>query len=282
MVEFFIAYIKGEKYDLTRAGMVLAGLAALMAVLVLMHFLGRELQLFLEIFLLINGIALTLFGIVAVIKDQEVPGAALLGLGIGLSATTTYLIYVQRSGADLLFALSTKLETHSTSESERDGFRSVTVKYSSFAASDEEVLRLCEQIVHPDDIHWIGFFVKRKCRFYVDVLDNSRLNRFFRSGTRGERRLNYERSGRRLEWILGRMNRYMSRLESGILIRTILDVEHGSLSYYYIDKDVYLIGVTMDQSQVLEVDEKLRSLANQIGLLPRGWVFREERHQQVS
>lgn len=74
----------------------------------------------------------------------------------------------------------------------------------------------------------------------------------------------------------------MSRLEGGIFIRTILDVEQGSLSYYYIDKDVYLIGVTLDQSQVLAVDEKLRFLANEIGLLPRGWVFREETHQQVG
>jgi hypothetical protein len=68
------------------------------------------------------------------------------------------------------------------------------------------------------------------------------------------------------------LNVYFDHLDSGILIRTVLDVEQGSLSYYYIDKGIYLVGVTMDQSKVLEVDERLRVLVNRIGLLPRGWI----------
>jgi len=47
-------------------------------------------------------------------------------------------------------------------------------------------------------------------------------------------------------------------------------VEQGALCYYFIDENVYLTGITMDQARVLDTDEKLRRVANEIGVLPRG------------
>lgn len=38
----------------------------------------------------------------------------------------------------------------------------------------------------------------------------------------------------------------------------------------------------MDQSRVLDVDEKLRLVVNEIGLLPRGWVARTLSRRQVQ
>lgn len=73
-----------------------------------------------------------------------------------------------------------------------------------------------------------------------------------------------------MSWIVTRLDSYMRRLEGGILIRTVLDVEQGALYYYWIDRNVYLTGLTMDQSKVLVADEKLRTLVNAVGHLPRG------------
>jgi len=40
--------------------------------------------------------------------------------------------------------------------------------------------------------------------------------------------------------------------------------------YYWIDKNVYLVGISIIQSEVLSADRRLRNLANCIGHLPRG------------
>jgi hypothetical protein len=104
-------------------------------------------------------------------------------------------------------------------------------------------------------------------------LENDILNRFFRNFSRNDRRQTYELAGRQLAWTVQRLNTYLRRLQGGILIRTVLDVEQGALYYCWLDRDVYLIGVTMDQPRVLIADEKLRLLANSIGLLPRGGTY---------
>jgi hypothetical protein len=80
---------------------------------------------------------------------------------------------------------------------------------------------------------------------------------------------------------MSRLNVYMRRLDGGVLVRTVLDIEQGALYYYWIDRNVYLTGLTMDQSKVLVADEKLRRLANALGRLPRGGTYSGEIIQQV-
>jgi hypothetical protein len=126
----------------------------------------------------------------------------------------------------------------------------------------------CRAEVNADDLHFIAYYVDGECRFHLDVLDNPALNRFFRGLGRDQRRSAYERAGRQLDWIMARLNVYMRRLDGGILIRTVLDVEQGGLYWYWIDRNVYLTGLTLDQLKVLVTDEKLRRLANSIGVLP--------------
>lgn len=77
------------------------------------------------------------------------------------------------------------------------------------------MLELCLREVNPRDVHWVGFYVDKKCRFYVDVLDNAELNRFFRRDDRPKRRIDYERAGRRLDWIIDRLNRTSSFRAAG-------------------------------------------------------------------
>jgi hypothetical protein len=80
---------------------------------------------------------------------------------------------------------------------------------------------------------------------------------------------------------MSKLNVCARRLDGGILIRTVLDVEQGALYYYRIDRNGYLTGITMDRSRVLVTDEKLRRLTNEIGHLPRGGTYQAEPVQQV-
>ncbi len=162
-----------------------------------------------------------------------------------------------------------------------ENYRVTLTKYLSFDASDEEVVELSRAQVHPDDVHFLGYYVNGSCRFHLDVLDDPQLNQCFRGADREQRRSSYERAGRQLHWIISRLNIYVQQLDGGILIRSVLDVEEGGLYHYWIARNVQLIGVTMYQSKVLEADEKLRHLANAIGRLPRGGTPYQDTKRQI-
>ncbi|MGI9004338.1 MAG: hypothetical protein ACR2GH_22250 [Pseudonocardia sp.] len=153
---------------------------------------------------------------------------------------------------------------------ETNGCRILLTKYHDFEVDDEEVAQLCLSQVNLDEVHFIGYYVSGTCRFHVDSLDSDHLNRLFRGVDRKIRRQEYERAGRKLHWVIDRLRIYTSQLDGGVLIRTVFDVEQGGMFYYWIDKNVYLVGISIIQSEVLSADRRLRNLANCIGHLPRG------------
>jgi hypothetical protein len=196
-------------------------------------------------------------------------------LGLATTSIAAYAIYLERTGADVFLAVPKKDENR-PAQLVRDAQRhQLLTTLPSFSPGDEEVVTLCRDQLSADDVHFIGYYVNGDCRFHLDVLDSTTLNRFFRGLDRNHRRLAYERAGRQLDWVISRLNTYMRRLDGGILVRTVLDVEQGALYYYWIDQNVYLTGLTMDQPKVLIADEKLRRLANAIGHLPRGGSYPE-------
>lgn len=284
-VELLISYIKADRYSLPRAAAVLAAVAVVLALLMSVRALSRQLHLALGLALLSLGIATTLAGVLAIVTTTTRAAYALdltvVCLGLLISALASLALYIDRHGADLLFVMKARSQALSTDRSHTESYTVALSKYPSFDASDEEVVALCRAQVHPDDVQFIGYYVNGSCRFHVDVLDNPQLNRFFRGTNREQRRSAYERAGRQLHWIISRLNIYVKQLDGGILIRTVLDVEGGGLYHYWIEKNVQLIGVTMYQPKVLEADEKLRRLANSIGHLPRGATPREGVLQQV-
>ncbi|MGH3935031.1 MAG: hypothetical protein ACRDS1_08660 [Pseudonocardiaceae bacterium] len=284
-VELLISYIKGDPYSLPRAAVVLAAVAVVLTLLMSVRALSRQLHFALGLALMALGLTTTVTGVLAMVAETARATHALnltvVFLGLLISTFAGLVLYVDRHGADLLFAIKARSQVHITDKLQTEDCSVSLSKYPSFDASDEEVLALCRTQVNPDDVHFIGYYVNGSCRFHVDVLDNSQLNRFFRGSDREQRRSAYERAGRQLHWIISRLNIYVRQLDGGILIRTVLDIEEGGLYHYWIDKNVQLIGVTMDQPKVLEADEKLRRLANRIGRLPRGATPRQDIVQQV-
>lgn len=286
LVEFLIAFIKGENYSVYRAAVIFGALIVVAAFVYVPVLLRKHLQLALELVVLACGMAIIVAGAVLLASGAgraTRPLSVLVAVLAGLVVVAIgYLMYAQQRGMDLLLAIGENVDSQAINESQETENRVLTTKFASFMPADAEILRLCRQEISPDDIHFIGYYVDGKCRFHVDVLEDAGLNRFFRRTGRKERRIYYERIGRQIDWIIQSLNKYLSRLDSGVLIRTILDVEKGSISYYYLDENVYLVGITMDQSRVLDVDEKLRLVVNEIGLLPRGWVARTLSRRQVQ
>jgi hypothetical protein len=276
-VEFLISYIKGESYSMARAGAVLTGVIVVLCLLILLRIAVRRMLLAVQLTLLVLGLGGTLVSAIALAtrsaNTTDSFGITATVLCLLISALAGYAIYIDQSGVEIFMASTEAPAVQVTEQFNDSSHRVLLTKFPSFEPCDEELITLCRASVDTGDIHFIGYFANGKCRFHVDVLDDQLLNRFFRQLSRGERRFAYERAGRQLNWTMQRINTYLRRLGGGILIRTVLDVEQGALYYCWIDKNVYLVGVTMDQSKVLRADEKLRRLANCIGLLPRGGTY---------
>jgi hypothetical protein len=277
-VELLVIFIREERYSLPRAVAVLAGVLLVLLLLLALRRLAKRLHLLLELLVLFLGSLATVAGIVAVVDNEggwtvNTLGISTAFLGGLITMVMGYAIYLELSGAEITLAVVRNPAPETRQEFVDDGYRVMLVKFPGFRpAEEEEVVNLCRASLHPHDLHFVAYYVDGHCRFYLDVLDESDLNRFFRGDNRTERRLIYERTGRQLWWTLSRLNAYLGRLGGGVLIRTVLDVEEGGIFYYWIGKNVYLVGITLHQARVLDVDEKLRRLANTIGTLPRGAV----------
>jgi hypothetical protein len=269
--ELLISHARGAPYNPARAAAVLGGVIAVCLLLLALRRFARRLQLLLEFSILLAGLGVVTTGLSAVVTAAaDVFAVSVTSLGLLIVSVAAYAIFVQLRGADLVFATHGRTQIREAHEFDEPTHASLVVKFQSFEPADEEVVTLCRGYVHPDDLHFVGYYVNGRCRFHLDALESPDLNRFFRRLGRGQLRSKYELAGRQLDWIVSRLDVYLRRLDGGILIRTVLDVERGAICHYWIDEHVYLIGVTMDQAKVLATDEKLRRLANAIGLLPRG------------
>jgi hypothetical protein len=283
-VEWVIAYIKNEQYRLDRAAVVLGVVILVMVLLWTLRSVGRRLSLLLELAMVVLGLVIAGTGVLSLVVRAEQRAdlsIIVVCLGLSISAMASYAVYLERTGADFFLAAPKTVHTGAVHHLSGGHEPTVLTKFASFSASDDEVANLCLPRMSADDLHFVGYYVDGICRFHLDVLDSPTLNRFFRGYDRNQRRVVYERAGRQLDWIMSKLNVYMRRLDGGVLIRTILDVEHGALYFYWIDRNVYLTGLTMDQSKVLIADEKLRRLTNAIGRLPRGGSYPAEPIQQV-
>lgn len=281
-VEWLISFIKSEPYHVGRAAGVLAAIALIVGLVWTANASSRPFNLVPKLVLVVLGVLVAGAGSVGLVRDHT-PEASLAAalLGLTVAGVAGYVIYIDRTGADFRLAVPNATGSGAVQLIEGDRATAALTRFSAFSISDEEVAELCLAKISADDVHFIGYYVDGKCRFHMDVLDSPTLNRFFRGDDRDQRRLAYERTGRQLDWVMSKLNMYTRRLDGGILVRTVLDVKHGALYHYWIDRNVYLIGITMDQSKVLVADEKLRRLANAIGHLPRGGTYPSEPIQQV-
>jgi hypothetical protein len=127
----------------------------------------------------------------------------------------------------------------------------------------DRILAAAESQVSTEDLHYVAYHVDGLCQFSVDVLDHPDIPADEK--VRGDqRRAQYLRHGLKLDRLMDGLNQEFRSIDSGSLLRVVLDVERGALYYFWVDDARFLIGVTMDQSQVHKADAKMVQLVDAI------------------
>ncbi|MEV7192182.1 hypothetical protein AB0N81_10260 [Streptomyces sp. NPDC093510] len=136
------------------------------------------------------------------------------------------------------------------------------VAEGDWGTAEPEMLARCAEAVSPDALHYAGYVAPGTGRLSADVFNDPALSRFFGVGglTRDERRTRYAELGERLHYVVARLNQSLRAVMPGQLSRVVLDVEEGALFYVDRPDDHFLLGVSLDQSQVTRADRRMDRL----------------------
>jgi mRNA-degrading endonuclease RelE of RelBE toxin-antitoxin system len=115
--------------------------------------------------------------------------------------------------------------------------------------------------VHPDNLHYLAYCRDGEIIYSVDQLGHRKLSLFFIQITPEKRRKFYHDFCRQLPTLIGRLGRMVGSAIGGRLERVVLDVEQGAIYYYRLRPGEYLVGVTIDQGRVAQVDKMMALLA---------------------
>ncbi|WP_150187683.1 hypothetical protein [Streptomyces venezuelae] len=134
-----------------------------------------------------------------------------------------------------------------------------------WGTTEPALLEHCVEAVSPDTLHYAGYVAPGTGRLSADVFNDPELSRFFGGSlTRDERRTRYTELGERLHYVVARLNQSLRAVMPGKLSRVVLDVEEGALFYVDRPDDHFLLGVTLDQSQVARADRRMNDLVHQV------------------
>lgn len=132
----------------------------------------------------------------------------------------------------------------------------------------DRLVDACRSHVKADDLHYVALYVDDVCAFYLDAFPHHAVQVYFTDEQHEERRRDaYLQVAAYLRELLPDMNTAFEGIDSGILIRVVLDVERGAVYYYRIDSRRFLIGVTLNQSVVHKADSVMTRLTQEIQVL---------------
>jgi hypothetical protein len=127
--------------------------------------------------------------------------------------------------------------------------------------SDGSLSTLCQAAVDPADLQLVSVCRGPNLKLSVDYFGHEQVGRFFTLITIDSRRKFYADLALGLPHMLGPFRRLARSTVGGQLLRVTLDVEQGAVYYYRLNSADYLVGVTLDQSQVNVADKKMALLA---------------------
>ncbi|MEV0170159.1 hypothetical protein AB0I00_03370 [Streptomyces sp. NPDC050803] len=138
------------------------------------------------------------------------------------------------------------------------------VREGVWGESDPPVLTHCRDAVSAQGLHYAGYFAPGSGHLSADSFNHPDLSRFFGGLTRDERRTRYAELGERLHYVVARLNQSLRAVMPGQLKRVVLDVQEGALFYVDRDEGHFLLGVTLDQSQVALADRQMNRLVHSV------------------
>lgn len=125
----------------------------------------------------------------------------------------------------------------------------------------EAFLAAAADAVAGTSLHYVALCRDAEILAVVDRLENPELGGYFTQMTIGARRAFYADFARGLGFLAGRVGRMSRPVLEGPLHRMVFDVQQGALYYYRLRTDMYLLGVTLDQSEVASADDRVAELA---------------------
>jgi hypothetical protein len=273
LLEILAWYIEGEEYSVSRALTVISVLVALALVALVAGNVRGRLPVMLVTALTVAAVVELVLGFVAgfgpVLWRSSLPGELLgltmIGLSVFTVLTGSYLLILYRRGLYLPYLDATAGPAPTTTKRKVIGESEILIRtLPELSQAMEKALGSCVSMVDQEDLHFVAFFDTQGCCFYTDVLDDADLRHFFHETTADERRDGYLKIGRQLDWLGHRLDSQLSTMESGSVIRTVVDLERGALYHYWVDRGRYLVGVTLDQRKVDIADDKMARLVDMI------------------
>jgi hypothetical protein len=268
--EFAIAIINNEQFNLTRSLVFIGILGGCALGLLSGRLRAMSLRLAMAVFLIAAGFGTVTFGFLLavnpdVIHDDtaaDVVGIVTLSVGLFILCAGVLLLYDQRSVTTIAEDLDTPDPV------EVAGSNHVVLRrFAPYRAEAYDgIVDLCRRRLSAKDLHYVAYYANKQPVFRVDVLNDPVLSRFYGLVGAEERREAYERHGRTVDKLMARLNTEFRTLDSGSLIRLVLDVERGALYYYVVhsESERFLVGVTLDQDMVHVADGKLQVLVDDI------------------
>jgi len=284
--EIIVGVVKREQYDYTRLAIILGALVMLALLLAILRNRQLRVQSILGYYLVLAGSILAAFGLAVTFRPDlfvgDTPWAPYVttgisalapSLGLLLVASGAYLVREQRhrihedldqpGPTNIMSPRMIKLNGQDVSIWRADHFGS--------RPGAKTILEVAQGYLNVADLHFLAVYGSEgDCLFYVDCLDDEAMAHFDVRDT-PDRRRQYERHGRHLRALASKLDKRFAGLDSGVLVRLVFDVKKGALYLYSLDREGFLLGVTLDQRQVDPTDRKLSELANRI-LVLRGGV----------
>ncbi|WP_433509225.1 hypothetical protein ACQP2T_35320 [Nonomuraea sp. CA-143628] len=273
VLEMISWYIEREDYSVSRALTVIGVISALAVLALALGRLRARLPVFLVAAMTLTAVGEGVLGFIAAFGpvwwqvgvQSELLGLVTAGISAFTVATGVYLLLLYRKGLYLPYLVSAQGAKPTATKRKVIGDSEILIRVvPSAEASMAKVVDMCVATLDESDLHFVGYFAAGRCVFYTDVLDDADLVRFFQDTTQEQRRETYMRVGKQVQWLNTRLDQQLVGVESGILIRTVLDVERGALYFYWIDAGRYLLGVTLDQRKVEVADDKMAKLVDAI------------------
>jgi hypothetical protein len=276
--EIVIGVVKRESYDFRRLAIIVGALSVLAALLALMRNRRVYVQSVVGYYLVLAGAAIAAFGIAVTLWSEALLATKLApwvettvsaltpSVGLLLVASGVYLIREQhhRIREDLDEPSPENISAPRTIRIKNENASLWRSNIFTTRPGADGIVELCKKHLSLVDLHYVAYYTADgTCLFYVDFLDDDGMAHFDVPDIPNRRRL-YEQEGRHLRSVATKLDKRLRALDSGMLIRLVVDVEKGALFYYNIKREGFLIGVTLDQSQVDPADRKMSTLANEI------------------
>lgn len=130
---------------------------------------------------------------------------------------------------------------------------------------DADAARACLAQVACQDLHYAAVYSDGERIAAADVMHHRDLERYLYNNTVDDRRRFYAALGLRISDYVRELAAPARQVIGRSVRHLVLDVERGAVYFHRIRPRAYVVGVTLDQSQVAAAEQKVVAIARELG-----------------